>query len=624
MLRALVRALALLLLSLTFATPEAGAREVFVVTPSSVSALWASASPRERELLVHLTAAARALRPVVFFQTHRHALAIRRFLVATLRKPPALARDALDDLTSYAAAFLVKKGPYEELENRKLRLTVIGPDELRRLWRGALRSDAPDEIVRLMTDPDFEAREYPESADGAGLEQTGGNLYQHGLTAAEVGRLPTAPNCRVVRLARGVRCQRLAAAEITLEPEVRAALRLASRELASAARFAATRAQKDQLMALARYFLDGDAEDATAARRALVGDALETRFRFHADFLYVMYDFRGAMGKLEATVLAADARPTRRLAASAAYFEDKLPYGPYRAAHDGPPPAILLAQPVYHAGAGSDDPGLHIDEGGAALNLVPAYPRELLEHPAWKRQLTARLGAFGVAPEVANAVQHYGPAVARLVLLHELVGHGSGRVDPARYGADDPYTAMGPEGTSLEEMRANLAALALATDHRLVEAGLGADEAELADLVRAWITQYVAESAAFVAQGKPVVWPHLRGAFFLINYWLEKGAIRLADGRFSLVDLGALIRASTELLEVVQRIRATRDQPALLALYAKYAPADPREVPWVRELAGKGEAPASPLVVYQPFEITRRGVVFLGDASRLESLIPFL
>jgi hypothetical protein len=184
---------------------------------------------------------------------------------------------------------------------------------------------------------------------------------------------------------------------------------------------------------------------------------------------------------------------------------------------------------------------------------------------------------------------------------------------------------MGPEGASLEELRANLASFARFRDPKLVEIGLAEGPAELDALLRAWVTQYVSFIAIAGARGQSLAWPHLRAGLFLVNFWLEKGALRFRDGRFAVGDLDTLVRASTELLETVQRVRATRDPETLAALYAKYAPAEASRVPWVQAVAGKADPlDTGVVVVHRPFEIGEGGIAFQGDAERIETLVPYL
>jgi hypothetical protein len=643
------RSLVVVILALAALSPPArGAptRPITVVTPTPLAELWRRSSQGERALLAHLTAAARAVRPVVFFQTHRHALAIRRVLHAAF-EPERRAATArllgeaeLRDLVAYAAAFLVKRGPYEEFTNRKLRLTVLGPERLRALWAatpgGARTSPRElDEIVRLMTDPAFEAHELPAPPAAADLPATGGNLYEHGLTLAEVADVAAAPGCRVVRGPGGRPvCQRLAAKSRGLDPEVRAALRETVAHLRQAAAVAGSRWQKRQLAALARYLERGAPRDAALAERALVAGAGETPLLLYAAFLYTMYDPRGQLGKLELTVMAVEPETTRLLrglAGSAGHFEARFPYGRFRRElpAGGGAPAILLARPVLRGGPGAEDPGLHVEavvDGRArALNLVPVQPPEVVGDPVFAADLGARLGRFVPAAEVEAAVRLFGPAVTALVLLHELIGHGSGTVDPARYGDDDPSAAMGPEGVSLEELRANLAALSILLDPRLVELGLAADAGALRALARAWIDQYVTTTAVLAARRDPFSWPHMRAALLLVTYWLDEGALVFDGTRFSIPDLDRLIAASTALLEVAQRVRATRDEAELGRLYARYAPADPSGVPWVAAVAGRADdLPEGVVVIQRPFHVTNEGLVFLGDPADLAGLIPEL
>src|SRR5207244_13446324 len=94
-------------------------------------------------------------------------------------------------------------------------LREVKPDQLGRLLARHstdLNTEVRAEIVRLLTSPDYEVQEYPENPDGKGLETTGSNYYEKGITAEEVRRVldkslkPTLNN-RVFRTDKGLACE---------------------------------------------------------------------------------------------------------------------------------------------------------------------------------------------------------------------------------------------------------------------------------------------------------------------------------------------------------------------------------------------------------------------------------
>src|SRR5262249_894544 len=153
--------------------------------------------PTEKKLVMHLTNAANEGRMLLFLRSHRHALEVKRLLESALsadhiQETKILLGDkGFAELLLYAAKFFDQSGPYAP-SNRKYVLSDVTPEQmttLTGLWlgRGDNKVDAQTqaEIVRLLTDPTYEVLMYPENQAGDGLEKTGGNFYQHGITGKE-------------------------------------------------------------------------------------------------------------------------------------------------------------------------------------------------------------------------------------------------------------------------------------------------------------------------------------------------------------------------------------------------------------------------------------------------------
>ena len=105
------------------------------------------------------------------------------------------------------------------------------------------------------------------------------------------------------------------------------------------------------------------------------------------------------------------------------------------------------------------------------------------------------LSEFAPADKVEALTQNQDQIWKVIVLLHEIIGHGSGTYDPAKYGPkEDPISALGEVGGSaLEEQRADLAALVFAGDARLADVGIYENAEKAKETQRLMYDYYVAD-----------------------------------------------------------------------------------------------------------------------------------
>jgi dipeptidyl-peptidase III len=319
--------------------------------------VWERLTPRQKRLAYHLTAAGRAGRDLLFYQTHRHALAIKHLLEEALSAEHLLDTKALlgekpfAELLLYAAKFLDQCGPYAS-SNRKYLLREVKPDQVEQLLaRHAAPVDAQarSDIVRLLTDPSYEVQLYPENPEGAGLERTGGNYYEKGITGQEIRRvldktLKPSLNGRVVRSGKDLTCQ----VQTTATPGVVGErLRQVVAELEAARAYSETAHQKAQIEHLINYFQGGDVEDFRQASIDWVRNRSDSRVDFMIGWVEFEGDWLVRMATWESYVQIVDpeiSRLAQALARHAQYFEDHMPYGAFRKKFppDYSPPAIMV------------------------------------------------------------------------------------------------------------------------------------------------------------------------------------------------------------------------------------------------------------------------------------------
>ena len=285
--------------------------------------VWAKLSPKEKMLAYHLIQAANAGRELLFQRTHRHSLTIKSLLEEALsqeqiqKTKSQLGEKAFQEFVVYGAKFLDQGGPYTP-SNRKYVLEQVTQSQVQALIDGsssASRLSRRDraEIARLLCDPQYEVQQAPESPDGKGLEKTGSNFYEKGITGPEVmavldKTLKPNINSRVIRSDKGLACETLT----TQSPGVvGAALQKVVAHLQAARPYALTAHQKEQIEAMIKYFQGGDVEDFRQASIAWVRDRADSRVDFMIGWVEFEGDFLSRMAAWESYVQIVDPEISR-------------------------------------------------------------------------------------------------------------------------------------------------------------------------------------------------------------------------------------------------------------------------------------------------------------------------
>jgi dipeptidyl-peptidase-3 len=616
--------------------------------------VWEQLSPKEKMLAFHLTRAADAGRDLLFYQTHRHSLHVKRLLedslsAAHLRETKAeLGDKPFAEYLVYAAKFLDQCGPYTGA-NRKYVLRQVTPGQVEKL----LARHAPDldartrgEIVRLLTDLEYEVQMYPEDSDGKGLEQTGSNYYEKGITGAEVRRaldktLKPNLNCRVVRSGNGLTCQ----VQTTDSPGlVGDRLRRVVAGLEAARPYALTAHQKAEIDRLIAYFRKGDVEDFRQASIEWVRDRADSRVDVMLGWVEFEGDWLSRMASWESYVQVVDpevSRLAQALARRAQSFEDAMPYGRFRKKFpaDYSPPAIMVYYFQEIAGLRSggynlpnfDD--IRRDVGAKNVIRLPMPGED--KDPALRAVRREALHEFLPADKVEPVLVHREAFWRNLVLMHEIIGHGSGTYDTTKYGpAEDPVSALGPPAGALEEERADLTALIFAGDQRLVEVGACKDAEQAALFRRLTYDFYLADFLQRLSRDRSLTEMHQRGHWLSINKLLQAGAVAWVarDGGtltpdnqvLAVKDYDRFQQVAHDLLGELQAIKANREEGRMKELFARDAPLDAVGEPWAQAVIRRGRHLAiNAGFVEQPWRVTADGKYETFGGDTLESIAPY-
>jgi dipeptidyl-peptidase-3 len=291
-------------------------------------------------------------------------------------------------------------------------------------------------------------------------------------------------------------------------------------------------------------------------------------------------DARGVKGAWEALVFSVNPQKTeslRRLAESAAWFEARLPIDPKWRRTDVVGVTARAIDVIVETGdAGPVTPiGINLPNDQAIrerygsksvslANITEAYEKS--QPPAFRREFcwddeeVARAEAWGAtASEVTTAI-------------HEVLGHGSGRVADRLEG--QPQLALKEQYSALEEARADLVALYFIGEPRIAEIGLLPAEHQ-AEIVRAEYEAYARNALVQlrrVRHGATLEEDHMRNRQMIVRWLIAHTRaidVRVRDGRtfYVLASVEAFRAGVGRLLHDVQRIKSEGDYAAARALF---------------------------------------------------------
>jgi dipeptidyl-peptidase-3 len=336
------------------------------------------------------------------------------------------------------------------------------------------------------------------------------------------------------------------------------------------------------LAALIRFYETGEEADRIAYDIAWVRDRDSTVDTING-FVEVYMDPRGVKGAWEGIVSYVHPSKTRdiqTLAAHAQWFEDHMPWDPrfrkmevvgvtaraievvVETGDSGPVTAVGINLP--------NDQAIRERYGSKSVSLInvaDAYERSTPE---------AMRVEFSWSAEEADRARRWGGVAQELTTaMHEVIGHGSGRMGPGVAGP--PHRLLEEQYSTIEEARADLVALYFLPDPELVALGLvQADRQE--EIVRAEYEYYVRNvllQLRRVREGTQLEEDHMRNRQLVVN-WLRAHTsaidVRRRDGKtfFVTTDLAAFRTGVAQLLAEVQRIKAEGDVRAARQLVDAY------------------------------------------------------
>jgi dipeptidyl-peptidase-3 len=548
-------------------------------------------SLKEKTLVWHLYLAALAGRDIYYDQRHRHNLAMRDILEEIIAHGEGIADGVLTELTRYTKLFWINTGPYNNLTARKFVLNITSEQLLEAACQarrnGARFSldegETLDGLIAQYSPMFFDASIDPMvtcKTPGQGrdiLEASANNLYD-GVTMADlagfVERYPL--NSRLAKK-NGQIVEEVYRVGGRYDEEIRrviahlqAAIPFAPDGLAAA------------LRALIRWYETGEESDRAAFDIAWVQNRDSVVDTMNG-FIEVYLDARGIKGAWEGLVYYVNQGKTdkiQRLAASAQWFEDRLPVDPrFRKPHVQGISARAIEVVVEAGDSGPITPiGVNLpndqrireyygSKSVSLSNAIEAYeestPDSFRQEFAWndaELDRARRWGAF--AGELTTEI-------------HEVLGHGSGRMADGVAAA--PQELLKEQYSALEETRADLVALYFVADSQLALLDL-VPEDDHADIVRAAYEAFSRNALVQlrrVREGTQLEEDHMRNRQAIVNWLIAHTsaiAVRRRDGKtfYVLNDVVEFRVGVGRMLAEVQRIKSEGDYQAARELFEAY------------------------------------------------------
>lgn len=543
----------------------------------------------EQKVLVwHLYQAALAGRDIYYDQRYAPSLEMREVLEEILLNAEGIPEEDLDEIRRYTKLFWINSGPHNSLTARKFVLRC-GPDAFARAADLAERNGAAfptrpgetlagllDRLHQAFFDPEVDAL-VTSKAPGDNrdiLVESANNLYR-GVTMADLESFDEQHglNSRLVK-EDGALVEQVYRVGGRYAEQIERVVRHLRDAIA-----VAPEPTRRALEALVRFYETGRDADREAYDIAWVADKDSTVDTING-FVENYLDARGVKGCWEAIVCYVNHRKTeglQALAESAAWFEERMPWDPQWRRLDVVGVTARAIDVVVETGEAGPTTAIginlpndqrvrevHGSKSVSLANIIEAYdkstPESYRREFCWSDEEMARAEKWAaLASEVTTGI-------------HEVLGHGSGRV--AAHLNGQPQLALKEQYSSIEEARADLVALYFVGEPRVAELGMLPAEHQ-AEIVLAEYEAYARNALVQlrrVREGTTIEEDHMRNRQMIVHWLIANTSaidVRRRDDRtyYCMVDAGAFRSGVATLLAEVQRIKSEGDYDGARALF---------------------------------------------------------
>jgi dipeptidyl-peptidase-3 len=559
--------------------------------------------PQQQILTYWLTQASIAIDPIIYDQLSPFGLRQKRLLEEIVAHPEGIDPAAMGKIIDFAKLFWGNRGNHNENTAQKF-LPAFTFNELKEAAltaqrHGAMKTaygDLPslatpvqlnkqlDELKASLFDASFQPMTTAKSPEGGkDILQASSNNYYSGVSLADVkGFKEQHPlNSRLVKGKDGKlheEVYRAGTPDGRIRPGRYAIYLRRANEYLEKARAVAGPKQAQVIADLIRFYQTGDFQDWLKFGADWVQD--NSPVDFANGFIEIYRDARGAKGSSQSFVSVTDKPLTDamvKLAENAEYFEQKAPYDDKYKKLSFRPPVVKAVETVIETGdfqvttIGDNLPNENEirEKYGSKNFLFTGSSRALNDAGGFKL-----LEEFAATPEEIARGKKYGDeAEDLLTAMHEVIGHGSGKLSERLKGGSEPY--LKEYFSALEEARADLMALWNAWDPKLKELGLVSDQDEVAKAMYDRQTLVALTQLRKIPKGETIEEDHARDRQLIARYIQDKtGAIEQfdRDGKTYLrvKDYQKMHECVGTLLAELMRIKAEGDYDAIKALIDRY------------------------------------------------------
>ncbi|HXI44410.1 MAG TPA: hypothetical protein VNH83_30780 [Bryobacteraceae bacterium] len=560
-------------------------------------------TPREQTLAYWLAQASIAIDPIIYDQLSRFGLREKRLLEALVGHPEGVKPEVMAKIVAYTKLFWANKGNHNDDTAQKF-LPEFTFEELREAGAGAMRSglrigdpysagkpiqteaDFASEIAELkpaLFDPNFEPMITAKSPQG-GLDilQASANNFYSGVKLADLKnfheRYPL--NSQLVKTKDGKLVEmvyRAGTPDGRIPPGMYAPFLRKAIEYFQKARAFAEPGQDKVIDDLIRFYQSGEPEDWLRFDASWVQNNASVDFA--NGFIEVYRDARGAKGTSQSFVSVTDQRVNSlmlKIADNAQYFEDHAPWDSKYKKQGVKPPMAKAVETVAETGdfhvitVGDNLPNENeIHEKYGSKSFLFTGSTRAFSHATGHTSLEE----FAYSPEEIERGKKYGDeAEDLLTALHEIIGHGSGKLNPKLTHEAAFY--LKEYASTLEEARADLMALWNVFDPKLQQLGL-ISSPEVGKTMYDQSARVAITQLRKMLKGDTIEEDHDRDRQLIVNYIIDKtGAIarvERADKAYITVrDYDKMHQGVGMLLAELMRIKAEGDYEAIKALVNQY------------------------------------------------------
>jgi dipeptidyl-peptidase III len=560
---------------------------------------------QEKQLAYWLTQAAIAIDPIIYDQLSWYGLRQKRLLEEIVSHPDGIDQATMTKIVEYAKLFWGNRGnhndltaqkfvpdfTFEELQTVVLKAQKNGGFKSRYAdlpaitGEDALKKELSD-LKPSIFDPEFEPMTTAKSPQGGKdiVQSSANSFYGPGVTLADLkdfkAKYPL--NSRVVKEPNGSlkeEVYRAGTPDGSVPPGLYAMFLKRANDYLAKAQAVADPQQAKVIGALIRFYQTGEYDDLLNFDTLWVQN--NAKVDFANNFIEIYRDANGMKASSQAFVSVIDQTLTtkmEKLAQNAEYFEAKAPWDAKYKKTAFTPPTVEAIETIVETGdfsvttIGDNLPNENeIHEKYGTKNFLFTGSSRALAGAAGHKAIEE----FGPDQAVIQRNIKYGDQANELMTaLHEVIGHGSGKMSPRLKSGSEPL--LKEYYSTMEEGRADLSALWNVWDPKLKQLGLvEGDQDEVAKAMYDSAAMVVLTQLRRIPRGDSIEEDHQRDRALIANYVMDKtGGIRMfeREGKtyVEVTDYQKMKQGVGMLLTELMRIKAEGDYDAIKALVDKY------------------------------------------------------